>query len=104
MKRRKKKKITKVGLKLLVIYDCTFPSFWILRRIYTGLKSKPRIEIDNKIIRTKKSAINDAWKIPLISNLINRPSFIWNIIFKLQFKYFKNKLDRGYNLLILAKK
>ena len=99
-----KKKIIKVGLKPLVVYNYTFPFFWILRRIYTRLKPKPRIEINNKVDRTEKSAINDAWGVPLISYLMNKPSFIWNIMFKIQFRYYRNKLDKGYNLLILAKK
>lgn len=99
-----KEKIKKSGLKLLVIYDYTFPFFWIMRRFYTWVKPIPKTKEKNKRAKTKISSVTNAWTIPILSRLINKPSFFWRIIFNIQFCFFKERVKNGYDMLVLARK
>lgn len=98
-----KDKLTKNKLKTVVIWNGTFPVFWIMRRIYTSLW-KPPIANASKESLTKESSMQNAWDIPIVANMIQRSDFIWRIIYKLQFGFFRNYLKGGHEIILLAVK
>lgn len=96
--------LNKVNLKPLVTWDFTYPFFWIMRRAYTRLKSTPKNMEQDKIVRTSASSSTNAWDIPILSKLLSRNNIFWKLIYKIQFAYFKNKVQKGCEIMILAKK
>lgn len=98
-----KSKLTKAGFQHLVSYDYTYPFFWMLRRIYTEIKKKKLNNLD-KEKQTKKSSLVYAWNIPLISTLLNNTSILWLPIYIIQYTFFKEKIQKGNAMLVLAKK
>ena len=96
-------KLIRAGFKPIIFWDFTYPVFWIMRRIYTQVKSRPKILVD-KEIRTRASSTVNAWDIPWISFWVNQNFFLWNIIYKIQFSWFKNKVNKGHEMFVLAQK
>lgn len=98
-----KGKLTKTGFKVLAFFDYTFPLFWILRRIYTKYKKINKNNFDQKE-QTKKSSFVYAWSIPVISNILDKTSFLWHPIYILQYALFKKYVSQGNAIIIVAKK
>lgn len=97
-------KLKKVGLPPVAFWDFTYPLFWIMRRLYTFLK-KPSISVDGqKEDKTSVSATVNAWDIPVISGLINKTNFIWRLVYNLQFRFFRDKVEQGHEMFVLAQK
>jgi SAM-dependent methyltransferase len=99
-----KKKLIKAGLRPLVFWDFTYPFFWLMRRIYTGIKSPPKDVSGDRLVRTVGSTSMNAWDIPLLSDLLQQKNILWQLIYRMQFAYFKNKIEKGHEMIILAKK
>lgn len=99
-----KKKLIDVGLEPIVFWDFTYPVFWVLRRIYTRLKPFSKNIKDDKYVRTAASSSINAWDIPFLSNFLSRNLFFWDIVYKIQFTYFRNKVRKGYEMIVLARK
>ncbi len=99
-----KSKLLNSGLEPLVVWDFTYPFFWMLRRIYTGIKFIRKDINRDKVHATTASSTVNAWQIPLFSSLLSQRSFFWKLIYKMQFKYFRDKPAKGYEMMILAKK
>ena len=59
-------KLTQAGMPPQVFWDFTYPWFWLMRRMYTRLKSAPSGRAD-KEASTKASATVNAWDVPLLS-------------------------------------
>ncbi len=98
-----RKKIINAGLSPVSCFDFTFPIFWIMRRMYTKWK-KPSIGKEDKNEKTGKSSTVNAWDIPFVSGFFNRPNFFWNLIYRIQFKFFKNMIKNGHEMFVLARK
>ncbi len=98
-----KSKVIKAGFKPFLFYDYTFPFFWGLRRIYTGLK-KSKLGGLNKEKQTKLSSYKYAWNMPIISGLLYKTSFFWLPIHLIQYYFFKKKISKGSGIFLLAKK
>lgn len=97
-------KLQEVGLRPVVFWDFTFPFFWVMRRIYTYFK-KPTEQHSIKIEkRTAVSSLVNAWDVPVISNMANNSNFIWKLVYHIQYRFFKNCVSKGYEMLVLAKK
>ncbi len=99
------KKLINAKLEPLVFWDFTYPLFWMMRRTYTFLKSAPKYKnpnIDDKDEKTSLSSTVNSWNIPIISNFLNNENFLWRIYYKIQFKLFKNKINKGHEMFILA--
>ena len=87
---------------VVLYWDVTYPVYWLMRRIYTRLLSKKTgNNISNK---TKLSSLNSAWDTHGLSSSIFERIFIWDIVNKLQFRYYKGEVHKGHEILILAKK
>ena len=98
-------KLIQAGLEPVVFWDFTYPFFWIMRRLYTYFKSSPLYNDQkiNKEARTNTSSTINAWGIPVVSNFLNKKNFLWHLLYKFQF-LFRNKLNRGYEMFVLARK
>jgi SAM-dependent methyltransferase len=99
-----KKKLMLVRLKPVIFWDFTYPVFWVMRRLYTRLKSFFGSIKEDKLTRSIISSSVDAWDMPLCSNFLSRKFTLWNLVYKIQFKYFKEKVQNGHEMIILAKK
>ncbi|HVR73536.1 MAG TPA: class I SAM-dependent methyltransferase [Planctomycetota bacterium] len=98
------KKLTQAGLKPLLFWDFTFPTFWILRRLYTLVKRAPKVDEADKEKRTKESSTVNAWAIPVISYLLNKSTPIWRLNYWLQFRLFRKAAGVGHEFFALAGK
>lgn len=96
-------RLTQAGLQAVAFWDFTFPWFWLMRRIYTRLKSAAPVAAD-KETSTKASATVNAWDLPLISKLLDRTAVLWYPLHLLQFRFFRNATGRGHEFFVLARK
>jgi SAM-dependent methyltransferase len=96
-------KLTQAGMPPRVFWDFTFPWFWLMRRIYTRIKSGAPVAAD-KEASTKASATVNAWDLPLLSKLLDRTAVLWYPLHRLQFRLFRHATDRGHEFFVLARK
>lgn len=89
--------------KMLTIWDCTFPLYWLMRRIYVKLLKPPKIT-KGKRDSTRESSVRNAWEIPLLTNFLSELHFIWKIISIAQFLLFRNFVDKGHEMIVVVKK
>jgi len=99
-----KKKLMEAGLRSLVFWDFTYPVFWLMRRIYSRLRSYSEDNKLDKLMRTTASPLVNAWDIPFCSTLLSRKFILWDLLYKIQFKYFKDEVQNGHEMIILARK
>jgi len=99
--KRLEKIINESHLKIVEIWDFTFPVFWFMRRVYTRFLKKSMTLTKKQRILTLQSASHNAWGNGKIFYLIeNFP--VWKIIFFLQSKFKKYLL--GSECILLAEK
>jgi SAM-dependent methyltransferase len=96
-------RLTQADLQVVAFWDFTFPWFWLMRRVYTRLKSAPLAAVD-KEASTKASATVNAWDVPLVSRLLDRTAVLWHPLHRLQFRLFRNATERGHEFFVLARK
>ena len=99
-----KEKLKAAQLQPLIIWDFTYPFFWLMRRVYTKLKSSVVDTQRDKLNSTAISSSRNAWAMPFFSSFLSRKFIFWQIIYKIQFTYFKDKVNKGFEMLILAKR
>ena len=99
-----RKKLIEAGFEPLVLWDLTYPVFWFMRRLYTRLRAIPKNIEKDKTSRTATSSYTNAWDIPFYSNFLSQKFIFWNFIYKIQFSYFRHKVQKGHEMLVLAKK
>lgn len=92
------------GLEVMIIWDFTYPVFWLMRRLYTALKKAPAVNEEPIEDRTSVSSLRNAFDIPFLSSLLSHHFFIWKWIYSWQYKFFKHKVDKGHEIIVLAKK
>ena len=92
------------GLELVEAWDFTYPVFWLMRRLYTRVKSAPAQPEDSKDSRTQASSTVNAWDVPLLSALLNASTFLWMPIYWLQFHVFRRQVRRGHEMFVLYRK
>ncbi len=101
-------KLNEAGMTPLAFWDFTFPVFWLMRRMYTRMKSGFPDARDNapadKESATKLSATRNAWDLPIVSGLLDRTAVLWHPIHRLQFRFFRNATARGHEFFVLARK
>lgn len=106
-KRYKKKEIDKLlsqnGFKVLTIWDCTFPLFWLMRRIYIKLFTARNAKKE-KEISTKESAVKSAWDNSISRKFSLRIPFVWRLVSVVQFALFRNFVSLGHEMIIVAEK
>src|SRR5262249_11861061 len=96
------KLLREAGLTPVEFWDFTFPVFWLMRRSYTWLNlNTEKNTMANTEERTKTSAIVHAWHIPVIGNLLNRPSVLWRVVYRFQYA-FRHATGFGHEFIALA--
>jgi SAM-dependent methyltransferase len=60
------------GFEVLSMWDCSFPLFWLMRRVYTRFFPKPAMGEGAPEERTKVSAQQSAWDCSHVSDWIDR--------------------------------
>lgn len=96
-------KLVAATLTPLLVWDFTYPFFWIMRRIYTKLKIFPETSKLDKRLRTEVSSSTNAWDMLFLSEFLSQRYFFWSLIYKIQFTYFKDKPERGHEMMVLAR-
>ncbi|MFC1800047.1 class I SAM-dependent methyltransferase [Candidatus Eisenbacteria bacterium] len=99
-----KARLVSAGLEPLVIWDFTYPAFWIMRRLYTKWKSMPADVTQDEAARTEISSAVNAWDIPVVSWLLSGGSPFWKLVYRLQFDWFRGRLKNGFEMIVLARK
>jgi SAM-dependent methyltransferase len=96
--------LTTAGLETVVLWDFTYPFFWMMRRVYTKLKQAPKMEqIDRGILTGASSKVN-AWDVSPLSRFLDRLVVLWWPLCRLQFCLFKNNTTWGHEMFVLARK
>ena len=96
-------RLQQAGLAPAAFWDFTFPWFWLMRRMYTRLKSGAPVAAD-KEASTKASATVNAWDVGPLSKLLDRSAILWYPLHRLQFRLFRNATARGHEFFVLARK
>jgi len=96
-------KLNEAGCEVIALWDSTFPVFWLLRRLFTRLKSPPPIE-GSKVEQTKASSGVNAWNIPIVGTLLNHSWILWEPISFLQFHLCRRMVKRGHEIFVVARK
>lgn len=89
------------GYEVVCDWDCSFPLFWLMRRVYTRLIRKEEFEHLSPEERTKVSTCQSAWDYSILSSLID------SLFLKIGLGYFHypfRKLPWGCESLLLARK
>jgi SAM-dependent methyltransferase len=97
------RKLREAGLRLIEAIDFTFPIFWAMRRLYTRLKSKPRIQ-GEAMERTLASSGQNAWEIPGLSALMSGGEIVWRVACSFQYRLFHPRVDLGHEMIVIARK
>lgn len=95
--------IERAGMEPRVFWDFTFPVFWLMRRIYTWIKSPVAIGAD-KESATKASSTVNAFDMPIIAKWLDASARLWYPLHVIQFKFFKNATGKGHEFFALARK
>lgn len=98
-----KQKLIKAKFKPIIFYDYSFPFFWLLRKIYTRIINKQK-NLLSKAKQTEQSSFSYAWRIPYVSFILDKTSFLWLPIYIIQYKFFKNHISYGNSMIVLATK
>jgi hypothetical protein len=93
-----------LDLEVLACWDFTFPVFWVMRRAYTRLKRPPPMVGDSMRERSEKSPSVNAWSMPVIGAILSYDSFIWRAVYRLQFRFFRNWVHAGHEMILIARK
>jgi SAM-dependent methyltransferase len=96
-------RLEEAGLAPAAFWDFTFPWFWLMRRVYTRLKSGAAVTADREA-STKASATVSAWDAGRLSRLLDRSAILWHPLHRLQFRLFRHATERGHEFFVLARK
>lgn len=101
-----RKKLKAAGLETVTILDFTFPVFWLMRQIYTGIKKGRKENNGSGTLqkRTLQSGMAPEWQNSVLIEWIGRASFFWRLIYWVQYNFFRNNIGSGHEFIVLAKK
>lgn len=88
------------GFKVLDIWDCTFPFFWLLRRLYTFIFPKKMILRKSRKDLSEKSSIDGSWDRGIVTAIAERLIY-WKLVFYIQSRL-KERI-RGFECILVAK-
>jgi len=91
------------GFTPLIMWDISYPVFWLMRRCYLRFNPVQRINPD-KYASTLASSCHNAYVLSSPVKTLAKATKLWNIVYRLQFACCRNFLNRGYELIILAQK
>lgn len=97
-------KLKKSGLNPKEFIEYTFPTFWFIRRLYTFLQKPPKENFKDKTKRTNSSSTSSSWKTSPLFKQFMALKYLWNVIFFIQFHFFKKFTKYGFAALVVAQK
>ncbi len=97
-------KMTSQGLEVVMLWDFTYPFFWMMRRAYTRIMPPPEINSVDKEVLTKDSCKLNAWDISILSGFLDGLAILWWPFSRLQFLLFRNRTTQGHEMFVLARK
>ena len=97
-------KLRATGMQTKIVWDFTFPTFWLMRRMYTRLKAEPAQTEPDEMVRTMASSVNPSHSIPVISPILAATTSLWRPIVWLQFKLFRKQATRGHEMFVVAQR
>ena len=89
------------GFEILSVWDCSFPLFWFMRRIYTKLFSRNEFDHLSPEERTKISTCQSAWDYSVLSSMID---WFFSVTRLALIHYPFRKGTWGCEVLLLARK
>lgn len=89
------------GYETLEMWDVTLPFFWLLRRVYTGLRPAPPIE-GTRRERTVQGHLVDPWNFGVLYSLLSVTA-LWRPLFAVQ-RRFRAHVSRGHEMIVLARR
>lgn len=92
------------GLRTQIVWDFTFPTFWLMRRMYTRIKAEPPETEPDEMTRTMASSVNPAHSMPIISPILAATTALWQPIIWLQFRLFRKQVTRGHEMFVVARR
>jgi hypothetical protein len=96
--------LASTGLTSIAFWDFTWPSFWLMRRLYTRIKRPPPIASPQQA-RTDISATVNAWHLPFVSSVLNHSAGVfWQVVYWIQFHFCRNQVARGHEMFVLARR
>jgi len=99
-----KEKLCSCGFTPLVFWDFTYPIFWLMRRIYCRIKPAVNFSSDQQQFYSQKSSLHSAWQFSWFPRFVSGISLPWDIIYKLQFVYCKDMVEKGHEMLVVARR
>lgn len=99
-----KEKLCSCGFTPLVFWDFTYPIFWLMRRIYCRIKPAAVFSSDQQQFYSQKSSLHSAWQLSWLARFASGISLPWNIIYRLQFAYCKDMVEKGHEMLVVARR
>ncbi len=99
-----KEKLCSCGFTPLVFWDFTYPVFWIMRRICCRIKPGVSFASGQQQSYSQKSSLHNAWQFSWFTRLATGIIFPWDIIYKLQFLYCKDMVEKGHEMLVVTHK
>jgi len=88
------------GIKILSVWDFTFPFFWIMRRVSLKVIKNRQITLSSQEL-TEISSLNPYWSSFHFSRIIN-DSFFWKYLFPINY-LFRNH-GKGHEVFLLGEK
>lgn len=89
------------GFRVVSEWDCSWPLFWLMRRVYTRLFEKPLEAGESPEERTRKSTQQSAWDYSRVSHWIDRV-FEWTRLYLVHYPFRRGRL--GCEVLVAARK
>lgn len=99
-----RRKLKEAGFEPLIIWDFTFPFFWLMRRVYTLVQKHPASENESAHAKTIKSSQRNAWKTSATGDWFSRNDFLWRWVYFIQFYLFRMFPALGHEIIVLAQK
>jgi len=99
-----KEKLSSCGFTPLVFWDFTYPVSWIMRRIYCNIKPAVKFFADQQQCNSQKSSLHSAWRLAWVTRIVSGIPLPWNLLYRLQFLYFKNMVEKGHEMIVVARR
>ncbi len=99
-------KLLNAGLNPVEVWDFTWPVFTALRGIYIRIIGKPAESLgqNSRSERTLRSGMVPQWQRFSLVEKLGRARFFWDLVYRIQFRFFRNRVRWGHEIIVLAKR
>ncbi len=95
------------GLEPIEVWDFTFPVFTVMRGVYArvaGPRAEARRPSSAGFERTLRSGVVPKWQSAPWVGWLGNASVVWEWVYRTQFRFFRQQIRRGHEMIVLAKK